>query len=38
VRAILDEDVRNCLIEAAKFGSHSFNETGKNGDRENDDS
>jgi phage terminase Nu1 subunit (DNA packaging protein) len=33
VRTILDEDVRNCLIEAAQFGSHSFDETGRNGSR-----
>jgi phage terminase Nu1 subunit (DNA packaging protein) len=33
IRTILDEAVRNCLREAAKFGDHSFDETGKNGAR-----
>ena len=38
VRAILDEDVRNSLREASKFGAHSFDETSTNGDHETDDS
>jgi hypothetical protein len=29
VRAILDDAVRSCLIEAANFGTHSFDEHGK---------
>ena len=37
VRAILDEDVRNSLREAAQFGEHSFNdETGKRGEKNGD--
>jgi hypothetical protein len=38
VRTILDEDVRNCLREASRFGTHSFDETSKNGEHETDDS
>ena len=29
IRSILDAAVRNCLIECSKFGSHSFDEHGK---------
>ncbi len=36
IRAILDTGVRNCLIEANKFGAHSFDETSKNGATSND--
>ena len=37
VRAILDEDVRNSLREAAQFGEHSFNdETDKRGEKNGD--
>jgi len=38
VRQILDKGVRNCLIEASKFGSHSFDEHGTSGDRKTHDS
>lgn len=38
IRSILDDACRNCLLEASQFGSHSFDETGKNGEHKTLDS